>query len=92
MEKLDYKKEYKDLYMPKAKPSVIQVPEMIFAMVDGKGNPNEEGGDYQKALELLYGISFTIKMSKMKHNEPEGYFDYVVPVSYTHLMCIRDRY
>lgn len=79
MEKLDYKKEYKDLYMPKAKPSVIQVPEMIFAMVDGKGNPNEEGGDYQKALELLYGISFTIKMSKMKHNEPEGYFDYVVP-------------
>lgn len=79
MEKLDYKKEYKDLYLPKTTPSIINVPKMKFIIVEGKGNPNEENGEYKQALSLLYGISFTIKMSKMGKNKIEGYFEYVVP-------------
>ncbi|KNF08977.1 hypothetical protein CLPU_4c00230 [Gottschalkia purinilytica] len=75
--KLDYKKEYKDLYQPKSKPSIVNVPEMNFIMVSGKGDPNSEV--FQQAVELLYGLSFTIKMSKMKGNQPEGYFEYVMP-------------
>lgn len=78
MTKIDYKKEYKDLYMPKKKPSIIDVPEMAFIMVDGRGNPNT-AESYKNALEILYGLSFTIKMSKMSGTQPEGYFDYVVP-------------
>ena len=76
--KLDYKKEYKDLYMPKTKPAVIQVPEMIFIMVDGKGDP-KTSAEYKNAIEILYGLSYSIKMSKMGGNAPEGYFEYVVP-------------
>lgn len=78
-EKLDYKKEYKDLYMPGAKPCLIDVPAMGFIMVDGRGNPNTEGGEYPQAIELLYALSYTIKMSKMSGTPPEGYFEYVVP-------------
>lgn len=78
MEKLDYKKEYKDLYQPTSKPSVIDVPEMIFIAVDGKGDPNT-CDEYKSAMEILYGLSFTIKMSKMNGTQPEGYFEYVVP-------------
>ncbi len=78
MEKLDYKKAYKDLYQPPAKPSVIEVPEMIFIAVDGEGNPNTCAA-YKEALEILYGLSFTVKMSKMNGTQPEGYFEYVVP-------------
>ena len=78
MGKVDYKKEYKDLYMPKKKPSIIEVPEMVFIMVDGRGNPNTSES-YKNAMEILYGLSFTIKMSKMSGTQPEGYFDYVVP-------------
>jgi hypothetical protein len=77
-DKLDYKKEYKDLYMPKNKPAVIDVPDMSFIMVDGKGDPNGNP-DYRHSIELLYGLSFTIKMSKMKGMQPDGYFEYVVP-------------
>lgn len=76
--KLDYKKEYKDLYQPPIRPSIIQVPEMIFLAVDGRGNPNTSW-EYAQALEILYGLSFTIKMSKMSGQQPEGYFEYVVP-------------
>lgn len=76
-DKLDYKKEYKDLYMPGGKPSVIQVPPIAFVMVDGKGAP--ESSAYQDAMSLLYSISFTIKMSKMKGPGLPGYFEYVVP-------------
>lgn len=79
MEKLDYKKEYKDLYLPKTTPSIIKVPKMKFIIVEGKGNPNEENGEYKQAISLLYGISFTIKMSKMVKNKINGYFEYVVP-------------
>ena len=78
-EKLDYKKAYKDLYMPKQAPCIIEVPPMLFMMVDGRGNPNQEGGSYQQAVALLYALSYTIKMSKMGGNPPEGYFEYVVP-------------
>ncbi|MDR1739843.1 MAG: GyrI-like domain-containing protein [Bacteroidales bacterium] len=75
----DYKKESKELYQPKTKPSLIEVPEMQFAAVEGKGNPNDAGGEYQKAVELLYAVQYTIKMSKMGTKIPDGYFDYVVP-------------
>ncbi|MEL7654405.1 MAG: GyrI-like domain-containing protein [Bacillota bacterium] len=77
--KLDYKKEYKDLYLPKAEPAVIEVPAMNFIMVDGKGDPNTDGGEYQKSVELLYALSYTIKMGFKKKDLPKDYFDYVVP-------------
>lgn len=76
--KLDYKKAYKDLYVPKSTPSLIDVPEMIFLMVEGRGNPNTSES-YHNAIEILYGISFMIKMSKLSKKQPEGYFEYVVP-------------
>ncbi|WP_167958265.1 GyrI-like domain-containing protein [Anaerosporobacter faecicola] len=76
--KMDYKKEYKDLYLPKTKPMIIQVPPIKYLMVDGKGNPNTSE-EYKQAMNIMYGISFTIKMSKMSGQIPEGYFDYVVP-------------
>lgn len=79
MDKLDYKKEYSDLYLPKTKPMQIDVPNMKFICVTGKGNPNEENGEYQEALQILYALSFTIKMSKMGNHKIDGYFEYVVP-------------
>lgn len=77
--KLDYKKKYKDLYQPKTTGMLINVAAIPFLMVDGKGNPNEEDGDYSKAMQLLYGITFTIKMSRKKAIALKGYHDYVVP-------------
>jgi hypothetical protein len=74
----DYKKQYQDLYMPKRAPGLIDVPAMSFLMVDGSGDPNNNT-EFQQATELLYGLSYTIKMSKMKGNQPPGYFEYVVP-------------
>ena len=74
----DFKKEYRDLYSPKTTPSLIDVPEMVFIMVDGKGNPNTSE-EYQSAVEILYGLSYAIKMSKKNGVQPAGYFDYVVP-------------
>jgi len=74
----DFKKEYSDLYMPKIKPNVVDVPEMVFIMVDGKGNPNTSDA-YKTALEILYGLSWSIKMSKMSGMQPKGYYEYVVP-------------
>ena len=75
----DYKKEYKEFYIPKNKPMIVDIPEMKFIAVRGKGDPNEEGGEYKAAIGLLYGIAFTIKMSKMGSHKIDGYFDYVVP-------------
>lgn len=75
----DYKKEYKEFYMPKAKPEIITIPGMNYIAVRGKGNPNEEGGAYKQSIGLLYGIAFTIKMSKKGVHQIDGYFDYVVP-------------
>lgn len=75
----DYKKEYKEFYMPKNKPSVVLVPSMNYIAVRGKGNPNIEGSEYKESIGLLYGVAFTIKMSKKGSRQIEGYFDYVVP-------------
>ena len=75
----DYKKEYKEFYMPKNKPEIVNIPEMKFIAVRGKGDPNEEGGEYKASIGLLYGIAFTIKMSKKGSYKIDGYFDYVVP-------------
>jgi hypothetical protein len=76
---VDYKKQYKELYSPKTEPSIIDVPEIPFVSITGKGNPNEENGEYKNAVGILYGIEYTIKMSKKGNNTPTGYFDYVVP-------------
>ena len=75
----DYKKEYKEFYMPKNKPAIVTVPTMNYIAVRGQGNPNEEDSEYKKSIELLYGIAYTIKMSKKGSHQIEGYFDYVVP-------------
>lgn len=75
----DYKKEYKEFYMPKNKPSIVTVPSMNYIAVRGNGDPNAEDGAYKAAIGVLYGIAFTIKMSKMGDHHIEGYFDYVVP-------------
>lgn len=75
----DYKKEYKEFYMPKNKPCLVDVPAMNYIAVRGTGNPNEEGSEYKESIGLLYAIAFTIKMSKKGNHQIEGYFDYVVP-------------
>lgn len=75
----DYKKEYKEFYLPAKKPAIVDVPPMNFIAVRGRGDPNQAGGEYQAAMSLLYGIAFTIKMSKLTDYRMEGYFDYVVP-------------
>ena len=75
----DYKKEYKEFYLPPKKPGIIDVPEMNYVAVRGRGNPNEPDGEYQAAMGILYGIAFTIKMSERTGHAIEGYFSYVVP-------------
>lgn len=75
----DYKKECKEFYLPPKKPQIITIPAMNFVAVQGRGDPNEPGGEYQAALELLYGIAFTIKMSCKGSRKIDGYFEYVVP-------------
>ena len=75
----DFKKEYKEFYMPASKPSIVTVPPMNYIAVRGEGDPNAEDGAYKQAIGLLYGIAFTIKMSKMGDHRIEDYFDYVVP-------------
>ena len=75
----DYKKEYKEFYMPKNKPSIVDIPCMNYIAVRGHGDPNKEEGEYKQAIGLLYGIAFTIKMSKKGDHQIDGYFDYVVP-------------
>ena len=75
----DYKKEYKEFYLPPEKPQIIEIPPMNFLAVRGQGNPNEEGGAYKESIGLLYGVAYTIKMSKMGSHKMAGYFDYVVP-------------
>lgn len=75
----DYKKEFKEFYMPKAKPKIVNVPKMNYIAVRGKGDPNEEGGNYKTAVGILYAVAYTIKMSKMGDHKINGYFDYVVP-------------
>lgn len=75
----DYKKEYKEYYLPKNKPIIITIPKMNFVAIRGKGNPNDENGEYKNCIGLLYAIAFTIKMSYKGLHKIEGYFEYVVP-------------
>lgn len=75
----DFKKEYKEYYMPPRKPTVVNVPKMNYVAVRGKGDPNEEGGDYKKAIGVLYAVAFTIRMSYKGGHDIEGFFEYVVP-------------
>ena len=75
----DYKKEYKEFYLPPKKPHLIPIPAMNFVAVRGKGDPNDPNGDYQAAMEVLYGVAFTIKMSYKGSHKIDGYFEYVVP-------------
>ena len=75
----DFKKEYKEFYLPKDKPEIVTVPAANYIAVRGKGNPNEEGGAYQEAIGVLYAIAYTLKMSYKTDYHIEGYYEYVVP-------------
>lgn len=79
MSSFDFKKEFKYLYLPKTTPEIITIPKMSFLAVRGKGNPNDKNGEYSVAVELLYGIAYTLKMSPKNGYHIEGYFEYVVP-------------
>lgn len=79
MEKIDYKKKLKELYQPESVPSIVDVPQMRFIAIDGKGNPNDENGEYQAAVQTLYSLSYAIKMMPKSGNTPPDYFEYVVP-------------
>ena len=83
----DFKKEYKEFYLPPKTPELIDIPSMNFAAVRGKGNPNEEDGEYKSSIGLLYGIAFTIKMSRLGSRKIEGYFEYTRKISHQ-LICI----
>lgn len=75
----DFKKEYKELYLPKDVPSIVTVPEANYIAIRGKGNPNDKGGEYQKAVEVLYSVAYTLKMSYKTDYKIEVFFEYVVP-------------
>lgn len=75
----DYKKEYKEFYMPPKKPQLVEIPKMNFLAVRGKGDPNQPEGEYKKSIGMLYAVAYTIKMSRLANKKIEGYFDYVVP-------------
>ena len=75
----DFKKEYKEFYLPKNKPQIVTVPPVNYIAVRGMGDPNEEGGAYKSAIAVLYAVAYTIKMSKMGDHRIDGYYDFVVP-------------
>lgn len=75
----DFKKEYKEFYMPKNKPEIVIVPSANYIAVRGQGNPNDDGGDYQKAIAVLYAVAYTLKMSYKTEHKIEGFYEYVVP-------------
>ena len=75
----DFRKEYREYYMPKTRPEIVEVPLMKYIAVRGSGDPNAEDGEYKKAIGVLYAITYTIKMSKRGDHRMEGYFDFVVP-------------
>ena len=75
----DFKKEYKEFYMPKGKPEIVTIPKANYIAVRGKGDPNDEGGAYQQAVGILYAVAYTLKMSYKTYHRIEGFFDYVVP-------------
>ena len=75
----DFKKEYKELYQPKSKPQIVEVPPMNYIAVRGTGNPNEDDGAYQQAISVLYAVAYTLKMSYKTDYKIAGFFEYVVP-------------
>ncbi len=75
----DFKKEFKEFYMPKNKPVIVTVPRANYIAVRGKGDPNQPGGDYQRAVSVLYAVAYTLKMSYKSDYKIEGFFEYVVP-------------
>ena len=75
----DFKKEFKEFYLPKGKPEIVTVPKMNYIAVNGKGDPNQEGGAYQQAMGVLYAVAYTLKMSYKSDYRIEGFFEYVVP-------------
>ena len=75
----DFKKEYRELYMPKSKPQLVEVPPMNYIAVRGTGDPNEDGGAYQQAISVLYAVAYTLKMSYKTDYKIAGFFEYVVP-------------
>ena len=75
----DYKKEYKEFYMPKSKPEIIEIPTMNYIAVRGKGDPNDKDGDYVKSIGILYAIAYTLRMSYKGNYKINVFFEYVVP-------------
>ena len=75
----DFKKEYKEFYLPPAKPVIVIAPKAHYIAVRGKGDPNDEGGAYQQAIGILYAVAYTLKMSYKTDHRIEGFYDYVVP-------------
>ena len=75
----DFKKEFKEFYLPKGKPEIVTVPRMNYIAVRGRGDPNLEGGDYQRAMGVLYAVAYALKMSYKSGYHIEGFFEYVVP-------------
>lgn len=75
----DFKKEYKEYYMPKNKPQIVEIPIMNYIAVRGKGDPNDENGEYKRAIEVLYAVAYTLKMSYKTDYKIDGFFEYVVP-------------
>lgn len=75
----DFKKAYREFYLPKEKPEIVTVPPMNYVAVRGRGDPNAEGGEYRRSIAILYAIAYTVKMSRLGDHRIEGYFDYVVP-------------
>lgn len=75
----DFKKAYKEFYMPKNKPEIVTVPCANYIAVRGKGDPNEEDGSYQQAISVLYAVAYTLKMSYKTTYKIEGFYEYVVP-------------
>lgn len=75
----DFKKEYKEYYMPKDTPQIVDVPSANYIAVRGHGDPNEKNGAYQQAIGILYVVAYTLKMSYKTDHRIEGFFDYVVP-------------
>ncbi len=75
----DFKKEYREFYLPKNKPEIVTVPPANYIAVRGQGDPNEEGGAYQQAISVLYAVAYTLKMSYKGTHKIEGFYEYVVP-------------
>ena len=75
----DFKKEFKEFYLPKSKPQIVNIPKMNYIAVRGKGDPNEENGEYKQAVGILYAVAYTLKMSYKTNYKIDGFFKYVVP-------------